>query len=193
MDSRSYKAFRIVLLHFIGPCIKAGEKKRSNVIQRWWRRINGYYNYELSVPRRLTLSPPPGLWRQSNGCINNKKMFGKIVCKRVPKRWARKITMGRIKTQHIQKFIKNELAQENHDHFDYALENRFSTNEILEYRKYWIGLTCACNNKPARIIIDYQTRYNKMESIFRELASDNLTYQTRSIVSRFVIDRLKPK
>ena len=57
-----------------------------------------------------------------------------------------------------------------------------------------IGLDplCACDNKPARIIIDYKTRYNNMESIYRELASDNLTYRTRSIVSKFVRDRFRP-
>ena len=39
MDCTAYKAFRIVLLNFIGPCIKAAETKRSNQLQKWWRRL----------------------------------------------------------------------------------------------------------------------------------------------------------
>ena len=47
IDSTAYKAFRIVLINFIGPCIKAAEIK-SNQLQKWWRRINGYYDYNCT-------------------------------------------------------------------------------------------------------------------------------------------------
>ena len=191
IDTTAYKAFRIVLLHFIGPCIKAGEKKKVNMIKIWWRRINGYHNYKLYKPRRLTISPPPGLWRQSNGCMNSRCVHGKYICNGVPKRWVRKNTLGKIKTRHIQKFIRDSILY-SPSNINMELETRFSEEELLEHGKYWIGSLCACDNKPARIIIDYKTRYNNMESIYRELASDNLTYRTRSIVSKFVRDRFRP-
>ena len=109
IDTTAYKAFRIVLLHFIGPCIKAGEKKKVNMIKIWWRRINGYHNYKLYKPRRITISPPPGLWRQSNGCMNSRYLCGKSICNGIPKRWIRKNTLGKIKTRHIQKFINDKI------------------------------------------------------------------------------------
>ena len=189
IDTTAYKAFRIVLLHFIGPCIKAGEKKKVNMIKIWWRRINGYHNYKLYKPRRITISPPPGLWRQSNGCMNSRYLCGKSICNGIPKRWIRKNTLGKIKTRHIQKFINEKFTTPSLYHIE--LQERFSEEELLEHGKYWIGPLCACDNKPARIIIDYKTRYNNMESIYRELASDNLTYRTRSIVSKFVRDRFR--
>ena len=190
IDTTAYKAFRIVLLHFIGPCIKAGEKKKVNMIKIWWRRINGYHNYKLCKPRRITISPPPGLWRQSNACMNSRYLCGKSICNGIPKRWIRKNNLGKIKTRHIQKFINEKFKFPSLHHIE--LQERFSEEELLEHGKYWIGPLCACDNKPARIIIDYKTRYNNMESIYRELASDNLTYRTRSIVSKFVRDRFRP-
>ena len=194
IDSRAYKAFRIVLLNFIGPCIKAAEKKRSNQLQKWWRRINGYYDYKLYKPSEIILPPPPGLWRQTGCCINCNYFDSKPhVCRIVKKRWIKKITLGRIRTMDIQNFIKQQLIQSSYYLNDIELAERFSQERLLEYDKYWSGTLCACNNKPAKIIIDYQTRYNNMEFIFRELASDRLTSRTRSLVSKFVTERLRPR
>jgi len=194
MDCTAYKAFRIVLLNFIGPCIKEAEKKRSNQLQKWWRRINGYYHYKLYKPSEIIFPPPPGLWRQTARCINcNRCHMNKPICRMVKKRWIKKMTLGRIRTLDIQNFIKQKLAQGNYYLNTVDLEDKFPQERLCEYDKYWSGSLCACNNKPAKIIIDYQNRYNNMEFIFRELASDRLTSRTRSLVSNFVTERLKPR
>jgi len=194
MDCTAYKAFRIVLLNFIGPCIKAAETKRSNQLQKWWRRINGFYHYKLYKPSEIILPPPPGLWRQTARCINCNYYDTKPpVCRMVKKRWIKKMILGRIRTLDIQNFIKQKLAQGNYYLNNVDLEDRFPQERLLEYDKYWSGTLCACNNKPAKIIIDYQNRFNNMEFIFRELASDRLTSRTRSLVSNFVTERLRPR
>ena len=194
MDCTAYKAFRIVLLNFIGPCIKAAETKRSNQLQKWWRRINGFYHYKLYKPSEIIFPPPPGLWRQTARCINCNYYDTKpTVCRMVKKRWIKKMILGRIRTLDIQNFIKQKLAQGNYYLNNVDLEDRFPQERLLEYDKYWSGTLCACNNKPAKIIIDYQNRFNNMEFIFRELASDRLTSRTRSLVSNFVTERLKPR
>ena len=194
MDCTAYKAFRIVLLNFIGPCIKAAETKRSNQLQKWWRRINGYYHYKLYKPSEIIFPPPPGLWRQTACCINcNRCHLNKPICRIVKKRWVKKMTLGRIRTLDIQNFIKQKLAQDNYYLNNVDLEDKFPQERLWEYDKYWSGSLCACNNKPAKIIIDYQNRFNNMEFIFRELASDHLTSRTRSLVSNFVTERLKPR
>jgi hypothetical protein len=197
IDSTAYKAFRIVLLNFIGPCIKAAEIKRSNQLQKWWRRINGFYDYKLYKPSDVILPPPPGLWRQTARCINcNYYGVKPLTCRIVKKRWIKKMTLGRIRTMDIQNFIKRRLPQRSNNSIDYSysvLYERFSQERLLEHDKYWSGTLCACNNKPAKIIINYKSRYNNMEFIFRELASDRLTSRTRSLVSKFVTERLMPR
>jgi len=194
MDCTAYKAFRIVLLNFIGPCIKAAETKRSNQLQKWWRRINGFYHYKLYKPSEIIFPPPPGLWRQTARCINcNRCHMNMPICRMVKKRWVKKMTLGRIRTLDIQNFIKQKLAQGNYYLNNVDLEDRFPQERLLEHDKYWSGTLCACNNKPAKIIIDYQNRFNNMEFIFRELASDRLTSRTRSLVSNFVTERLRPR
>ena len=194
MDCTAYKAFRIVLLNFIGPCIKAAETKRSNQLQKWWRRIKGFYQYKLYKPSEIIFPPPPGLWRQTARCINcNRCHMNMPICRMVKKRWVKKMTLGRIRTLDIQNFIKQKLAQGNYYLNNVDLEDRFPQERLLEYDKYWSGTLCACNNKPAKIIIDYQNRFNNMEFIFRELASDRLTSRTRSLVSNFVTERLRPR
>ena len=197
IDSTAYKAFRIVLLNFIGPCIKAAEIKRSNQLQKWWRRINGFYDYKLYKPSDVILPPPPGLWRQTARCINcNYYGVKPLTCRIVKKRWIKKMTLGRIRTMDIQNFIKRRLPQRSNNSIDYSysvLYERFSQERLLEHDKYWSGTLCACNNKPAKIIINYKSRYNNMEFIVRELASDRLTSRTRSLVSKFVTERLMPR
>ena len=194
MDCTAYKAFRIVLLNFIGPCIKAAETKRSNQLQKWWRRINGFYHYKLYKPSEIIFPPPPGLWRQTARCINcNRCHMNMPICRMVKKRWVKKMTLGRIRTLDIQNFIKQKLAQGNYYLNNVDLEDKFPQERLREYDKYWSGTLCACNNKPAEIIIDYQNRFNNMEFIFRELASDRLTSRTRSLVSNFVTERLRPR
>ena len=193
MDCTAYKAFRIVLLNFIGPCIKAAETKRSNQLQKWWRRINGFYHYKLYKPSEIILPPPPGLWRQTARCINCNYYGAKPpTCRIVKKRWVKKMTLGRIRTMDIQNYVKRYVNRNHYLNND-DLEDRFAQERLIEYDKYWRGRLCACNNKPARIIIQYQSRFNNMEFIFRELASDRLTSRTRSLVSNFVTERLRPR
>ncbi len=192
IDSTAYKAFRIVLINFIGPCIKAAEIKRSNQLQKWWRRINGYYDYKLYKPSEMILPPPPGLWRQTASCIHCNYDMKRPVCRLVKNRWVKKMTLGRIRTMDIQNYVKRYVNRNHYLNND-DLEDRFAQERLIEYNKYWCGRLCACNNKPARIIIQYQSRFNNMEFIFRELASDRLTSRTRSLVSNFVTDRLRPR
>jgi hypothetical protein len=117
----------------------------------------------------------------------------------VKKRWVKKMTLGRIRTMDIQNYVKqhvnrNHYLNYHHHHLNIDdLEDRFAQERLIEYDKYWRGTLCACNNKPARIIIQYQSRFNNMEFIFRELASDHLTSRTRSLVSNFVTERLRPR
>ena len=42
-DSKSYKAFRIVIQHWIIPSNIEKKRKSANIINRWWVRINGSY------------------------------------------------------------------------------------------------------------------------------------------------------
>ena len=185
-DSRAYKAFRIVLMHFINPCIKAAERKRSILLQRWWRRMNGYHiGFNLIAPNPIEISSPPGLWRQFNTCqnrINNR-------CKDIPLRWFKKLTVDRINTWDIQKFIESEHAKGNHYLKFIDLEKKYK-ERFYKYSNAWDEPLCVCNNKPANIIIDYHFKYGKMQPIFRELASDRLTFKTRNKVSMYVRNRL---
>jgi hypothetical protein len=188
-DSRAYKAFRIVLMHFIAPCIKAGERKHSILMQRWWRRINGYHcGFNLIKPIPAELSPPPGLWRQFNICQHRITINNIHRCKKFPNRWVKNITLERIKTMDIQNFIQNE-----HDKGKYLnytdLDNKYN-DRYIKYLKAWNQPLCVCNNKPAHIIIDYHRKHKRMTPIFRELASDRLTFKTRNKVNKYVRNRL---
>ena len=156
-----------------------------------------FYHYKLYKPSEIIFPPPPGLWRQTARCINcNRCHMNMPICRMVKKRWVKKMTLGRIRTLDIQNFIKRRLPQSSNNSIDYSysvLYDRFPQERLLEHDKYWSGTLCACNNKPAKIIIDYQNRFNNMEFIFRELASDRLTSRTRSLVSNFVTERLRPR
>lgn len=189
-DSIGYKAFRIVLMHFIKPCIKAGERKQSIIMQRWWRRINGCYNgFNLIDPILSEMSLPPGLWRQYNTCQNRITINNHNVCKKFPIRWLKKLTQDRINTRDIQRFIEMEHAKGNY-YLNYVdLENKYKTR-FYKYSNAWNDPLCVCNNKPSSIIINYHKKYNKMSPIFRELASDRLTFKTRNKVSQYVRNRL---
>jgi hypothetical protein len=189
-DSIGYKALRIVLINFIEPCIKAAEKKQSIIMQRWWRKINGCYNgFNLIDPNLSEMSLPPGLWRQYNTCQNRITINNYNICKKIPIRWLKKLTRDRINTRDIQRFIEMEHRKGNY-YLNYIdLENKYKTR-FNKYSNAWNEPLCVCNNKPAKIIINYHKKYNKMSLIFRELASDRLTFKTRNKVSLYVRNRL---
>ena len=76
-DSKAYKAFRIVIMHWIIPSIKERKRKSADKITKWWIRISGSYRgFTLYKPKTLTESFPPGLWRQIPVCNN---CFKKII------------------------------------------------------------------------------------------------------------------
>ena len=129
--------------------------------------ISGFYDYKLYKPSDVILPPPPGLWRQTARCINCNYYGAKpLTCRIVKKRWIKKMTLGRIRTMDIQNFIKRRLPQRSNNSIDYSysvLYERFSQERLLEHDKYWSGTLCACNNKPAKIIINYKSRYNHLK------------------------------
>ena len=201
LDSRAYKAFRIVLMHFIKPCIEAGERKKSTQLQRWWRRIGGnFIGFSLATPLHMNIPLPPGLWRQVNSCRNELptsliQKFHKrtSTCRGFPMRWSKKYADMRIETLRIKYYMADQLLLGNHNVSYEDLESRFPTDMVHKYYSCWIDDNCACNNRPAHIWIDYKRKYNQMNYIFTALAGDNLTTETRARLSNFVINRLKPK
>lgn len=195
MDSTSYKAFRIVLMHWITPSIEERKNKAATKLAMWWIRISGSYRgFKLYNPYlSSTSSFPPGLWRQFNCCANSYRKHKLKFCRCFHKRWAVKNISNAIKTLHIQKYIENNLEMPLLD----VLHEHFENNEMeMYYNSSWLfgsSSSCACNLMPENVIIDYKERYNSMEHIFRIMASDTITTRTRAQVSLYIQNRLIPK
>jgi len=193
MDTTNYKAFRIVLMHWIEPSITARKHKASTTIARWWIRISGSYRgFQLLKPYSLIReSFPPGLYKQTNCCLNLKKNSNVKFCRNYYKRWAKKNTHNAIKTLHIQKY-----CEQNEDIPYHVMYSEFGVKNMEMYFKSgWMfdsNLTCACNLIPAHIIINYKEKYGSMEHIFRIMAEDTIPSRTRAQVSLYIQNRLKP-
>ena len=191
-DSKSYKAFRIVIKHWIIPSNIERKRKSANKIARWWIRISGSYRgFKLCTPYlELTESFPPGLWRQSNRCINFKKINNTKFCRKYYKRWARKKTLDAIKTLHIQKY-----SERNDEIPIHVLYSQFGHNDMEMYcNSGWLydrNFICACNLMPENVIINYKEKYGSMEHIYRIMAQDTITSRTRSQVSMYIQNRLR--
>ena len=194
MDSNSYKAFRIVLMQWIIPSITSRKYKASTAIGRWWIRISGSCNgFKLVKPYFPLTEPfPPGLYRQTNCCLNLKKNRKLKFCRNYYKRWAKKNTHNAIKTLDIQKYC------ERNEEIPYqVLYSRFGVEKMEMYFKSgWMAddssLTCACNLIPAYVIINYKELYGSMGHIFRIMAEDTISSRTRIRVSLYIQNRLKP-
>ena len=193
MDTISYKAFRIVLIHWIKPSIECRKYKSATKIARWWIRISGSYRgfklYKPYLP--ITTSFPPGLWRQTNCCIDSIRKNKSKYCRRYHKRWYIKNTHNAIKTLHIQRY-----SEENDEIPIHVLYSQFGSNDMDMYcNSGWLydnNLTCACNLIPSSVIINYKEKYGSMQHIFRILADDTITTRTRAQVSLYIQNRLVP-
>ncbi len=197
MDTKSYKAFRIVLMHWIKPSITARKHKSSTIIARWWIRISGSHRgFNLVKPYSpLFESFPPGLYRQTNCCLNLKNNCKLKICRNYYKRWSKRNTLNAIKTLHIQKYWKDAYA-ENVEIPYHVMYSEFGVKKTEMYFKsgwmYDSNLTCACNLIPAHVIINYKEMYGSMEHIFRIMVEDTIPSRTRAQVSLYIQNRLTP-
>jgi hypothetical protein len=193
MDTKSYKALRIVLMHWIKPSITARKHKSSTIIARWWIRISGSHRgFNLVKPYSPIIeSFPPGLYRQTNCCLNLKNNCKVKICRNYYKRWSKRNTFNAIKTLHIQKY-----CEENEEIPYHVMYSEFGVKKMEMYFKsgwmYDSNLTCACNLIPAYVIINYKEMYGSMEHIFRIMAEDTIPSRTRSHVSLYIQNRLTP-
>ena len=110
MDTPAYKAFRIVLINWIKPSIKARKLKASTKIARWWIRISGSYRgfklYRPYLP--MNESFPPGIWRQTNSCMysyNRSHIIKNLTsCPHYHLRWIKQKLKNSINTLQIKKY-----------------------------------------------------------------------------------------
>lgn len=200
-DSAAYSALRIVLINHIQPSIQF---RRKNIIkiQRWWRRIGGaYYGFELIKPIKATFPyTPPSLWRQVGHCISQVsdtayEKFGYSRCKKVKLRRCQAVEHAKTEVTHIIEWLKDFYKKHPMEYFppEDLFHATFSQDDIEKYYQSCEYTYCRCGDKPSWVIIDYCTRHNLIEYVFRELAGDNLDSQTRARVSRFVTERLRPR
>lgn len=193
MDSTPYKAFRIVLMHWIKPSISARKHKSSTTIARWWIRISGSYRgFKLIKPHiPISESFPPGIWRQRNSCLHsfnrNHVLKNLTVCPHYHGRWLKQKLKNSINTLNIKRY-----HDENEEIPIHVLYSQFGYNEVEKYYNSWLEDTCACNLMPYNVIINYKEVYGSMEHIFRIMAEDTITSRTRAQVSLYIQIRLKP-
>jgi hypothetical protein len=193
-DSKSYKAFRIVIQHWIIPSNIERKRKSANIINRWWVRINGSYKgFRIYDPLPLTESFPPGLWRQMNVCNNCFNKNNKWCCRNFKNRWEKRIIKNCIKTFHIKKYVSNKLKNENIRVSYLALEDRFGREKVRTYMDGWRADNCGCNLMPAHTIINFHKYYRSIKHIFYLMAGDTLSTKARCKVSNYLYNRLKPK
>ena len=192
-DTNSYKAFRIVLMHWIRPSIFARKYKASTKIARWWIRISGSYRgFKLYSPYSpITESFPPGIWRQTNSCIysyNRSHILKNLTsCPHYHLRWVKQKLKNSIDTLQIKKY-----NDENEGIPFHVLYSQFGSEKVKKYYNAWIDDTCGCNLMPNDVIINYKEVYGSMEHIFRIMAEDTITSRTRAQVSLYIQNRLKP-
>ena len=193
MDTQSYKAFRIVIIHWIIPSNKEKKRKSANKISRWWIRINGSYRgFKLYIPRPLTESFPPGLWRQVNVCNCCFKKNNSYCCRKFKQRWEKNIIKNCIKTLHIKKYVEDKLKNENINVCCVELEDRFGRDNMISYMEGWKAENCGCNLMPANTIIHFHKYYDSIQHIFYLMSGDSLSTQARSQISNYLCNRLKP-
>ena len=191
MDSNAYKAFRIVILHWIIPSIQERKYKASTKICRWWVRISGSHRgFNLIKPyRNIRESFPPGLWRQTHTCTDRIYINKIRYCRTFYKRWEKEIVSNCIKTLNI----RNYLIRNSHRIVrDSELINKFGNDNVEVYYNNWLVDNCACNMITPNVVIDYKEKYNSLEHILRIMAHDRITTKTRSLVSKYLQNRLKP-
>ena len=164
-DSLGYKAMRIVIIHFIKPAIKAGERKiKARKICRWWRRASGHHEgFRLYKPllKGDQQCTPPGSWTWHE-CEPN-------CCKKIPR--------------HI---IYNHVLAE-------MIYRRESWIQLNHWRHFWTKYNCLCTMRPAHIIIDYMRKYNHSATVYYILAGNFISPAIRMKVSNYLINRLCPK
>jgi hypothetical protein len=193
MDTPSYKAFRIVIIHWIIPSNKEKKRKSANKVIKWWIRINGSYRgFKLCNPKPLTESFPPGLWRQVNVCNYCFKKNYSYCCRKFKQRWEKNIIKNCIKTLHIKKYVEDKLKNE-YINVSYAeLEDRFGRDNMILYIEGWNAEKCGCNLMPADTIINFHKRYDSIQHIFYLMSGDSLSTRSRSQISNYLCNRLRP-
>lgn len=193
-DSKAYKAFRIVIIHWIIPSIKERKRKSADKITKWWIRISGSYRgFTLCKPKMLTESFPPGLWRQIPVCNNCFKKNNRWCCRNFKIRWEKEIIKNCIKTLHIKKYVDDKFKNENIIVSYLALEDRFGRENVITYMDGWNAINCGCNLMPARTLIGFHSYYKSIQHVFYLMAGDTLSTKTRSLVSNYLHTLLSPK